>query len=96
MLTNVAKSNTDTPAFVLALLTAGGGITGYIRTGSVPSIAAGVTVGALVIRFSYVFSASPACAAQLNNSPSLFLRILRIVAWYYPTVTNPAPTFELY
>ncbi|MCJ1252716.1 hypothetical protein MMC24_000522 [Lignoscripta atroalba] len=35
------------PAFLLAALTAGGGITGYIRTGSVPSIAAGVTVGAL-------------------------------------------------
>ncbi|MCJ1234659.1 hypothetical protein MMC14_002620 [Varicellaria rhodocarpa] len=38
----------DTPAFILALLTAGGGITGYIRTGSIPSIAAGCTVGALV------------------------------------------------
>jgi hypothetical protein len=38
----------STQAFLLALLTAGGGITGYIRTGSVPSIAAGVTVGALV------------------------------------------------
>ncbi|MCJ1228389.1 hypothetical protein MMC12_005050 [Toensbergia leucococca] len=36
-----------TSAFALALLTAGGGITGYIRTGSIPSIAAGVTVGAL-------------------------------------------------
>lgn len=38
----------DTPAFILALLTAGGGITGYVRTGSVPSVAAGCTVGALV------------------------------------------------
>ncbi|KAG7005979.1 hypothetical protein G7Y79_00017g043610 [Physcia stellaris] len=35
-------------AFLLALLTAGGGLTGYIRTGSVPSVAAGMTVGALV------------------------------------------------
>ncbi|OQO00528.1 hypothetical protein B0A48_13878 [Cryoendolithus antarcticus] len=34
-------------AYLLATLTAGGGITGYVRTGSVPSIAAGVTVGAL-------------------------------------------------
>ncbi|MCJ1463290.1 hypothetical protein MMC07_001896 [Pseudocyphellaria aurata] len=34
-------------AFLLALLTAGGGLTGYIRTGSIPSVAAGVTVGAL-------------------------------------------------
>ena len=34
-------------AFILATLTAGGGVTGYVRTGSVPSIAAGCTVGAL-------------------------------------------------
>ncbi|EIM91569.1 uncharacterized protein STEHIDRAFT_128410 [Stereum hirsutum FP-91666 SS1] len=37
----------ETPAFVLAALTAGGGITGYARTGSVPSIVAGVLVGTL-------------------------------------------------
>ncbi|KAL6715750.1 hypothetical protein ACLMJK_006711 [Lecanora helva] len=37
----------STQAFLLALLTAGGGLTGYIRTGSVPSVAAGMTVGAL-------------------------------------------------
>jgi len=39
--------STSTSAFILAALTAGGGITGYVRTGSVPSIAAGVTVGTL-------------------------------------------------
>jgi hypothetical protein len=38
----------ETPAFILGALTAGGGTFGYIKTGSVPSIAAGVTVGALV------------------------------------------------
>ncbi|KAF2186866.1 hypothetical protein K469DRAFT_725544 [Zopfia rhizophila CBS 207.26] len=37
----------STIALVLGALTAGGGITGYIRTGSVPSVAAGVTVGTL-------------------------------------------------
>ena len=31
----------------MAVLTAGGGTMGYVRTGSVPSIAAGCTVGAL-------------------------------------------------
>ncbi|KAF2132722.1 hypothetical protein P153DRAFT_364008 [Dothidotthia symphoricarpi CBS 119687] len=36
-------------ALVLGALTAGGGITGYVRTGSVPSVAAGVTVGSLYI-----------------------------------------------
>jgi uncharacterized membrane protein (UPF0136 family) len=35
-------------ALVLGALTAGGGITGYVRTGSLPSVIAGVTVGALV------------------------------------------------
>lgn len=35
-------------ALILGALTAGGGITGYVRTGSVPSIAAGCTVGLLV------------------------------------------------
>ncbi|KAI0539661.1 transmembrane proteins 14C-domain-containing protein [Xylaria digitata] len=33
--------------YVLGALTAGGGSIGYARTGSVPSIAAGVTVGLL-------------------------------------------------
>jgi len=34
-------------AFALGALTSAGGITGYVRTGSVPSIAAGLTVGVL-------------------------------------------------
>ncbi|KAF2682784.1 hypothetical protein K458DRAFT_306260 [Lentithecium fluviatile CBS 122367] len=39
----------DTIGLILGALTAGGGITGYVRTGSVPSVAAGVTVGILYI-----------------------------------------------
>ncbi|KAM0721579.1 hypothetical protein Q7P37_002504 [Cladosporium fusiforme] len=34
-------------AFILATLTAGGGTIGFLRTGSIPSVAAGCTVGAL-------------------------------------------------
>lgn len=34
---------------MIGLITAGGGITGYVRTGSIPSVAAGVTVGALCL-----------------------------------------------
>ncbi|KAK3671229.1 hypothetical protein LTR78_008864 [Recurvomyces mirabilis] len=37
----------STIAFILAGLTAGGGITGYIRAGSVPSMVAGCSVGLL-------------------------------------------------
>lgn len=43
-------------AFILAALTAGGGTIGYIRTGSVPSIAAGVSVGALYALGGYRLS----------------------------------------
>ncbi|KAL8907158.1 MAG: hypothetical protein Q9207_001580 [Kuettlingeria erythrocarpa] len=49
-------------AFILAALTAGGGITGYARTGSIPSIAAGVTVGALVRRLSSLRFPNPTCS----------------------------------
>ncbi|RVX67624.1 hypothetical protein B0A52_08153 [Exophiala mesophila] len=37
----------ETPAYILSALTSIGGVTGYVRTGSIPSIAAGLTVGAL-------------------------------------------------
>lgn len=47
LLTNPCQVN-EVPAYVLAALTAGGGITGYIRTGSLPSVIAGTAVGALV------------------------------------------------
>jgi uncharacterized membrane protein (UPF0136 family) len=37
----------ETPAYILCALVSLGGVTGYVRTGSVPSITAGLTVGAL-------------------------------------------------
>jgi len=43
----------ETPAYILGALTAGGGTMGYIRTGSIPSIAAGVTVGTLYLIGGY-------------------------------------------
>lgn len=43
----------ETPAYILGALTASGGTLGYVRTGSVPSIAAGVTVGALYLLGGY-------------------------------------------
>ncbi|CRK11279.1 hypothetical protein HYQ45_017443 [Verticillium longisporum] len=42
-----ATRELSTPSFVLGALTAGGGIMGYVKTRSVPSIVAGVTVGLL-------------------------------------------------
>lgn len=46
--TNHPQAPLDNIGLILGALTAGGGITGYVRTGSVPSVAAGVTVGTLV------------------------------------------------
>ena len=40
----------DQTALILGALTATGGTVGFIKTGSMPSIAAGLTVGALVCR----------------------------------------------
>lgn len=40
-------------AYILGVLTAGGGITGYARAGSVPSLAAGCSVGALYLIGGY-------------------------------------------
>ncbi|KAI2633610.1 TMEM14-domain-containing protein [Hypomontagnella submonticulosa] len=37
----------ETIAFILGALTAGGGTMGYVKTGSIPSVAAGMTVGIL-------------------------------------------------
>ncbi|PUU81169.1 transmembrane proteins 14C-domain-containing protein [Tuber borchii] len=38
---------TDLPAFIIGTLCALGGTFGYVKTGSIPSVAAGITVGAL-------------------------------------------------
>jgi len=43
----------ETPAYILGLLTAGGGTMGYVRTGSLPSVIAGVTVGSLYLLGGY-------------------------------------------
>ncbi|KAF7555628.1 hypothetical protein G7046_g6498 [Stylonectria norvegica] len=40
-------SQLELPSYILGALTAGGGIMGYAKSGSVPSIVAGCTVGIL-------------------------------------------------
>lgn len=47
-ISDTALQSLDNIGLILGALTAGGGITGYVRTGSVPSVAAGVSVGTLV------------------------------------------------
>jgi len=41
------------PAYIIGALTAGGGTFGYIKTGSIPSIVAGLTVGTLYLVGGY-------------------------------------------
>ncbi|KAL2064795.1 hypothetical protein VTL71DRAFT_3935 [Oculimacula yallundae] len=43
----------ETPALIIGALTASGGTYGYLKTGSIPSVAAGITVGALYLLGGY-------------------------------------------
>ncbi|CAG8983538.1 hypothetical protein HYALB_00004339 [Hymenoscyphus albidus] len=43
----------ETPAYIIGALTAGGGTFGYLKSGSIPSIAAGLTVGTLYLLGGY-------------------------------------------
>jgi len=63
----------ETPAYILGALTAGGGITGYIRTGSVPSIAAGLTVGSLYLLGGYRIQTKQPYGVQLALLASIVL-----------------------
>lgn len=66
MNSNIQQQSLATAALILGALTAGGGITGYVRTGSVPSIAAGVTVGSLVCPHS---TAPPSHPSSIPYTP---------------------------
>ncbi|PYH95054.1 hypothetical protein BO71DRAFT_429471, partial [Aspergillus ellipticus CBS 707.79] len=48
-LTQEQKQSTQPSALALSLLTSLGGIIGFARTGSIPSIVAGISVGALYL-----------------------------------------------
>ncbi|KAK3078716.1 hypothetical protein LTS18_006808, partial [Coniosporium uncinatum] len=63
----------DQIAFFLGALTAGGGITGYARTGSIPSVAAGVTVGTLYALGGYRIQNRQAYGVELALLASVVL-----------------------
>ncbi|CAM1506592.1 Fc.00g062330.m01.CDS01 [Cosmosporella sp. VM-42] len=48
-----SSSQLELPSYILGVLTAGGGIMGYARSRSVPSIVAGCGVGALYLLGGY-------------------------------------------
>ncbi|RFU36129.1 hypothetical protein B7463_g267, partial [Scytalidium lignicola] len=68
-----AKMGIETPAYILGLLTSGGGITGYVRTGSVPSIVAGITVGSLYLLGGYRIQAKQPFGIELALLASIVL-----------------------
>ena len=88
----------STIALVLGSLTAGGGITGFVRTGSIPSVVAGVTVGSLVrcpLRFFLLLSSCPYLSTSylfqlLANDPAL--KSICLVASASATTRRTAPS----
>merc|ERR1712098_965890 len=63
----------ETPAFILGALTAGGGTFGYVKTGSIPSVAAGVTVGALYLLGGYRIQSRQSYGVELALLASIVL-----------------------
>jgi len=60
-------------AFIIGALTAGGGTFGYIKTGSVPSIAAGLTVGTLYLFGGYRIQTKQSYGIELALLASVVL-----------------------
>jgi len=63
----------ETIAYIIGALTAGGGTFGYIKTGSVPSIAAGGTVGILYLLGGYRIQNKQAYGVELALLASIIL-----------------------
>ncbi|KAI1461984.1 TMEM14-domain-containing protein [Annulohypoxylon moriforme] len=63
----------ETIAFILGALTAGGGTMGYVKTGSLPSVAAGWTVGILYGLGGYRLSSRQPYGVELALLASVVL-----------------------
>ena len=74
----------ELPAYIIGALCASGGTFGYIKTGSIPSVTAGVTVGVLVR------SNTPSTHPCLLTGPSTFWediasKTARLTEWNSPS-----------
>jgi len=63
----------ETPAYLIGALTAGGGTFGYIKTGSIPSVVAGVTVGTLYLLGGYRIQTKQSYGVELALLASIIL-----------------------
>jgi uncharacterized membrane protein (UPF0136 family) len=75
------QATTSTPlatssALLLGLLTASGGITGYIRTSSLPSLIAGCSVGALYLAGGYLMRNAHASERNYGQSMALAASVI--------------------
>lgn len=77
-------TNLDLTAYVLGTVTASGGIMGYARSGSIPSIVAGCSVGLLYLLGGYriqnrqAYGIELALLASLVLASSAFPRAIRL------------------
>ncbi|KAF6838456.1 upf0136 domain protein [Colletotrichum musicola] len=69
----MASKDLQIPSYALAVLTAGGGIAGYARTRSVPSIVAGCAVGILYALGGYRIQTSEPYGVELSLLASVVL-----------------------
>ncbi|CZS94614.1 related to UPF0136 domain protein [Rhynchosporium agropyri] len=72
-LTNPPIQGIENPAFIIGAVTASGGTYGYLKTGSIPSVAAGVTVGALYLLGGYRISNRQSYGVELALLASVVL-----------------------
>ncbi|KAK0250622.1 hypothetical protein LTR91_014410 [Friedmanniomyces endolithicus] len=63
----------STIAYILAGLTAGGGITGYVRAGSIPSLVAGCSVGLIYALGAYRMQSRATYGVELALLASVIL-----------------------
>ncbi|TVY45267.1 TMEM14 protein-like protein [Lachnellula subtilissima] len=63
----------EIPAYVIGALTAGGGSFGYIKTGSLPSVIAGITVGTLYLLGGYRIQNKQSYGVELALLASIVL-----------------------
>lgn len=63
----------EIPAYIIGALTAGGGTFGYIKTGSIPSVVAGVTVGTLYLLGGYRIQTKQPYGVELALLASIIL-----------------------
>ncbi|KAH6689191.1 transmembrane protein 14C [Plectosphaerella plurivora] len=69
----VRAADLSTPSYILGALTATGGTIGFLRTGSIPSIAAGCTVGLLYGLGGYRMQTGQPYGIQLSLLASAIL-----------------------